>query len=736
MSTIKDVAKLAKVSVATVSNVLNKTATVSEEKVNRVLSAMEQLKYAPNVYAKNLRFKRRKLFAVLVSEIDFTTQRILEGITDFCKEHDYLCNLYVTHHNRVQESNYLREIQSSGVEGIFLQTCDDGTNEAIKSVLNKELPIVFIDNYLRNTLNSAVIFNNTSLMETALDEYLSSHKLTDKQDVFLVTADNRYQNDTDAKIGVERVVGDNYTHFTVPAAEEEAFYRLIKYFGEEKRFPKLFLSPRESITSAISQLVKYFRIDADIMYFASESDAPAPHRIPLHRRAYHLGQTAAQTMFRYLKSPLQFDKVLTIISNKKTHKEYNPILPSQSTRLHLTLYDGPTASALIPAIRSFRKQYGIDVEYTLLNYDNLFEHIEEIGKCCSDETDVMMIDLPWFGTFHRENYLYPLNRFIANDNDGWLNNFTDEIKKIYFYTDSVIYSVPILANMQFLFYRKDLFEDPEIMRSFYNKYGIELTPPQSWLEFEFVARFFTREYNPSSPVTYGTTLQGMDPVSISEEFFPRQWAYGGKLLSSRKIPILNSQANVHAFLNLKNIYQCTPKHQIEHSWQKNFTKMTNNEIAMYFNFSTHIGHDSNDLHSIDFSNIAVTKVPGNYSMLGGYNLGINAHSKNKLLAYRFIKWLTSEEMALNNTLMGCCIPHNAVFANDKCTKAFPWLKNMQNYILSARYREPILDGNHRPIPPKTINRIIHDAALEIFRDRDISETLTEADRRLSDVLNA
>lgn len=737
MATIKDVAKMAQVSVATVSNVLNKTANVSEKTLNKVLHTIETLKFSPSLHAKNLRMDKSNLFAIVVSELDGTTEKIIEGIIDGCEKKGFSCNVYITHHNRSQEIKFLKELQSMGVLGIFLQTCDNQSNDTISSILNKNIPLIFIDNYIKNMLNSAIIFNNTSLVEDAIIKYIDNNKEVnlEKEDILLVSANDRYSNDIDAQIGLERVLKRKFNKFIVSATEEEAFYKLVKHFENEEKIPKLFISTRESITSALNRLVNYYDLDIDMIYLTNESEKSTKNRIALSRRAYYLGSKASSTMFKYMKSQLQFDKLLTIVGSKTIAYENLPIKSCNEKSLHLTLYDGPTASAIIPAIKTFMKKYNVDIKYTLLKYDELFTKISQISQNKDDSTDILMVDLPWFKLYNNQEVLFPLNQFIEDDNDEWLDNYSEEIKKIYFYTNSEIYSIPILTNMQFLFYRKDLFESVEIKRNFFNMYGIELNPPKTWREFELVAKFFTKKFNPDSPVTYGTTIQGMDKIALAQEFFPRQWAYGGKLISSRKIPIINSQANHYALLSLKNVYECTDKSDKYSSWRENFTKMINNEIAMSFNFSTHIGFDSSFQYMTDFSNIAVTQVPGNCSMLGGYNLGINAYSKNKKIAYYFIKWLTSGERTLNNTIMGCCIPHNMVFQDDKCIRMFPWLKDMQKYIISAKYPEIITDLNNRIIPPNVINNFVYDMVNDVFNGIEIPKILESSEEKLKDIIN-
>jgi LacI family transcriptional regulator len=68
MTTIKDVAKLAGVSVATVSHVVNNTRFVSEETKEKVLSAMQELSYQPNAIARSLRRKESKILGLVLPD--------------------------------------------------------------------------------------------------------------------------------------------------------------------------------------------------------------------------------------------------------------------------------------------------------------------------------------------------------------------------------------------------------------------------------------------------------------------------------------------------------------------------------------------------------------------------------------------------------------------------------------------------------------------------------------------
>ena len=90
MITIRDVAKLADVSIATVSNVINNNAKVSAETAARVKQAVLDLNYIPNNIAKGLKKNTTKTIGVLVEDIsNFSSPFIIDGICQQCELLDY-----------------------------------------------------------------------------------------------------------------------------------------------------------------------------------------------------------------------------------------------------------------------------------------------------------------------------------------------------------------------------------------------------------------------------------------------------------------------------------------------------------------------------------------------------------------------------------------------------------------------------------------------------------------------
>lgn len=122
MATMKDIANLAEVSVATVSYVLNGTKKLSPEVEARVMKAIEQTRYQPNAIAKSLRMKKTNIIGILVEDIlGWPVPEIVDGISQYLKNTGYqvlLSNLRLLEklHNRYEQLGMYTDILNSGMQ--------------------------------------------------------------------------------------------------------------------------------------------------------------------------------------------------------------------------------------------------------------------------------------------------------------------------------------------------------------------------------------------------------------------------------------------------------------------------------------------------------------------------------------------------------------------------------------------------------------------------------------------
>jgi LacI family transcriptional regulator len=149
MATMKDVARLAGVSIATVSATINGSAFVSAELRERVTAAIHELGYAPDGVARSLKRGRTQLIGLIVADITnpFFTE-LVHVIEAAMQDAGYSVLLCDTDEDFEKERNYLRILQTHRVDGVIL--APTGGPDAYQSLkaLGEKLPLVLVDRAL------------------------------------------------------------------------------------------------------------------------------------------------------------------------------------------------------------------------------------------------------------------------------------------------------------------------------------------------------------------------------------------------------------------------------------------------------------------------------------------------------------------------------------------------------------------------------------------------------------
>src|SRR5215469_1107075 len=119
MANIREVAKRAGVSIATVSHVFNDTRPVSDEVRQRVLQAAADLRYFPNYLARSLTTKKTGTVGMVVSDMSnpFFAE-LIHGVEKTLSAHQYNLMICNTEDNPSMEEEYLRLLMAKRVDGI------------------------------------------------------------------------------------------------------------------------------------------------------------------------------------------------------------------------------------------------------------------------------------------------------------------------------------------------------------------------------------------------------------------------------------------------------------------------------------------------------------------------------------------------------------------------------------------------------------------------------------------
>ncbi|TLW91651.1 LacI family transcriptional regulator [Saccharomonospora piscinae] len=159
MATIYDVARHAEVSVATVSRVLN-GSSVDPAMAERVTQAVTALRYRPNLVARNLRTRRTRLWAVIISDVrnPFFTDMV-RGIEDVASAEGYSVVLCNSDEDAAKEADYVDVALAERMAGVILSP-SSGRTTHINSLVGAGCPVVLVDRELGGVRADAVLTDN------------------------------------------------------------------------------------------------------------------------------------------------------------------------------------------------------------------------------------------------------------------------------------------------------------------------------------------------------------------------------------------------------------------------------------------------------------------------------------------------------------------------------------------------------------------------------------------------
>ncbi len=142
MATLKDVAKLANVDISTVSRALNNKGYVHEETKKRIIEAVEELSYHPNILAKGLRQGKKHTIAFVVPRIAITIYSdMIAPFSEAARKMNYECLICVSDDDVQQEKEILERLRGGTVDGIVISSTGKN-NKLIREIKNEGVCIL------------------------------------------------------------------------------------------------------------------------------------------------------------------------------------------------------------------------------------------------------------------------------------------------------------------------------------------------------------------------------------------------------------------------------------------------------------------------------------------------------------------------------------------------------------------------------------------------------------------
>lgn len=346
----------------------------------------------------------------------------------------------------------------------------------------------------------------------------------------------------------------------------------------------------------------------------------------------------------------------------------------ERTKLNFLSLASPTMRALRYLLPDFERQTGITVNLVEAAYDELQKAVSKMDSRDNNPYDLIRIDMVWLSQY-AEKIFKPISlekQPYADICKNFSNIFLDE----YFKAGDVTYVLPFDPSVQILYYRRDLFENALISREFYEKHRRQLRIPQNYKEYDEVAKFFTRKFNPNSPTKYGTALVYGSAAVAACDFLPRWREKGGKLLNEKGELQINTPEMKNALEAYVKAWSYSDKSMCK--WWKQAMKLFADGItAMNIGFSNHASTMVLENHSDIAGKVGFSAIPGGKPLLGGGVIGISRYTEKDELCEKFLRWIYSEKISSTITSLGGYINHKNLIFNQDILQMYPWIEGME-----------------------------------------------------------
>ncbi|MFT4928569.1 MAG: LacI family transcriptional regulator, partial [Phenylobacterium sp.] len=174
MATIYEVSKLAGVSLATVSRVMNKNARVSEKTTEKVEAAMKELNYRPNTIAQSLASNRSNSIGVLVSELHGPFYgSMMSGIDNELRAASKHAIITAGHSNEEDEKEGIEFLISRSCDALILHV-EALSDEYLIKLCQGSVPVMLINRLIPEIKENCISLNNE------LGGYLATKSVLDQ----------------------------------------------------------------------------------------------------------------------------------------------------------------------------------------------------------------------------------------------------------------------------------------------------------------------------------------------------------------------------------------------------------------------------------------------------------------------------------------------------------------------------------------------------------------------------
>lgn len=317
MASIRDVAKLANVSVSTVSSFINNNKTISDELRFRINKAIIELDFQTNPVARSLKNRKSGTIGVILPKItSIFFPQLLNGIEQTAAINGYSIMYFDSLQDLNKEKKYVNMLTQYWVEGIILDSSADPDKDGEyieflvnKVVKNKKIPVVSLESVLAEDAISSVSIDNV------YGGYLAAKHLIDMgcKSIAHITGHGAFKFSHGRTAGYKKALEEHGLPFNEKLVRNGDFSPLSGYnemkelLKENRMFTGLFAANDQEAIGAMKAIKEAgLRIPEDIAVVGFDNVTFAslvePSLTSINISKYQLGCLAMKSLIKSIKN--------------------------------------------------------------------------------------------------------------------------------------------------------------------------------------------------------------------------------------------------------------------------------------------------------------------------------------------------------------------------------------------------------------------------------------------------
>ena len=306
MATMVEVARLAQVSISTVSHVLNGTRNVEPETRSRVVDAIEKTGYRQDALARAMRRSRTESIGLVVSDAgEPAFADMVHGVEDAAVERGLTLVLANSAENPDRERRAVHTLLDRRVDGLILACAAESDPALMTSLREEKTPIVLLDRVFADLPFDQVGADNRDSMRRLISHLLAAghrHFVLVAGDVRVPTLRERLDGFTDA-IASAGLASDQ---LILTGTDESAIRQALRTLPDTATVVVAASTPLAAL--ALEELAAAGRrIPADIAFATfdgfNHSDLFEPRLTTVRQPAFDMGVAAVRLLVERLASP-------------------------------------------------------------------------------------------------------------------------------------------------------------------------------------------------------------------------------------------------------------------------------------------------------------------------------------------------------------------------------------------------------------------------------------------------